>query len=1316
MSWQMRRFRRDPAIDPVATWGEVRGELPKTKPQTGNSEAPERKRRAYGRWILLGLLVFLVAFVLWLNGPGIRWLAPRIAFHYLEGMGFSGDFEVEGTLSGGLSIVDLTLKSDEALALLTVDRATPHYRLGELRKGKLDGLTVEGVHADLRLGLEKEDDNEPLDLEKVVETLRNVRAQVVPLDLVAKDVSLDAKKDGEPVFALGSSSITHPSGSGVIDLELGEVTDATGKSWPEQATEIVWTEDSLSVARLDPLPGVSVRDFVMELPETGGPSVETELRVEEAVFSITSGPGLSTAALNLREGSVRVEEIAAKFGVESPLVARVTSLAVEVENLYPDPLTATGTARILLEDVDFEDYHASELNLDVTLGSDQVRVKAFGRAFENEININASAPLDRSEGGFVLGDIQGDFSGDDVPKLIAGIRSQVKSASVENAGAETPEVETTGNGTSEEEAAEKPSAAEAIIEDALSPEAAAAPDAVDEDQTPAAPEAVDEEETDSEEVEGEQAAADPGERKPSSSEASGGDGGGPEAVEMETPAADPADGEGSSGEAIIEDALMPEGAAAPRPADGGAGALSSVSGTFELTMEDNRLTGASAELTLQPADEDEAAPVDVTVKWEEDKPLLTTLASNGVEISGGYDFATGTYNASLNLDQFSKRRVARWLELAQVEVEGQIDLSGEWKGSGNFKEGTHQGELTLTESLYQRPDQPDITASGEIKYDWPGNVEAENLRLSTADQAVEFDAALAEGMLTIRRLLWTDDGVEIAEGSASLPVPEDFANWRETLANDQRPVELSIESRELPLQLLEPWLPEDLEIDPESTGRVSVNASGSFPDPEIEMEVELRNLRAPDNPDLPPADLTVELVARDGRIAIDGMATAPDFPPAVLKMEMAFRPAAWAEEPGLVMEETFEAKVELPRLDISRFSTLVPAARQLTGVITGNVVADGKLSDPKLRGNLRLAGGGLVPTNPDLPDLREVSADLDLNLERVLIENLRAVVAGGEVTGGGTIELSGAAPGEIDVQLRGNHLPIVRNEQMIIRANAALRVQGLLESARVTGTIGIVDSLFYRDIEILPIGRPFTGPAAASLPKIDTGAAPTAAVPAPFSNWELDVVVQTADPFLIRGNLGTGEVDVAIRVGGTIGNPAPDGTVRIRNAVASLPFSRLEVASGFLRFSPENGIDPTLEIRGVSEPRPYRVNIYVYGQLSDPQIILTSSPPLPDNEIMTLLATGTTTSGLEDPQAASSRAFQLLIEEARRGRLPFARQLRPVLKVLDRVDFNLSEQDPYDNDTFSTATIKLTERWYVSAGMGSEGNSRLLGLWRFSFR
>lgn len=101
---------------------------------------------------------------------------------------------------------------------------------------------------------------------------------------------------------------------------------------------------------------------------------------------------------------------------------------------------------------------------------------------------------------------------------------------------------------------------------------------------------------------------------------------------------------------------------------------------------------------------------------------------------------------------------------------------------------------------------------------------------------------------------------------------------------------------------------------------------------------------------------------------------------------------------------------------------------------------------------------------------------------------------------------------------------------------------------------------------------------------------------------------------------------------------------------------------------------------------------------------------------MTLLATGTTTSGLEDPQAASSRALQLLAEELRRGRFAVGKRLRPALALLDRVDFSVAEADPYSSEAFTTATLSITDRWYLSAGMGAEGDSRVLAIWRLTFR
>jgi autotransporter translocation and assembly factor TamB len=334
----------------------------------------------------------------------------------------------------------------------------------------------------------------------------------------------------------------------------------------------------------------------------------------------------------------------------------------------------------------------------------------------------------------------------------------------------------------------------------------------------------------------------------------------------------------------------------------------------------------------------------------------------------------------------------------------------------------------------------------------------------------------------------------------------------------------------------------------------------------------------------------------------------------------------------------------------------------------------------------------------------------------VALKDLRASVGGGILRGGGTLTLLEGQPDVVDILATGSHLPIVRNDSLIVRANAGLRLNGPWKEPVLSGSIGVLDSLFYRDIELVPIGRPFTVPTAAELPKIDARKEPTAGVPEPFRNWRLDVVARTEEPFLVRGNLATGSAQGSLRIRGTLGDPEPLGDIVISDFVASLPFSTLSVRSGTLHFDPAGGFDPSLEIRGTANPRPYRVNVYVYGRASDPQLVLTSNPPLPENEIMTLLATGTTTEGLEDPQMASSRAIQLLLEELRRGRFRIGKSLRPVLKVLDRVDFNLAESDPYSGEAFSTATISLTDRWFLSAGMGEEGNSRIMVIWRLSFR
>ena len=748
---------------------------------------------------------------------------------------------------------------------------------------------------------------------------------------------------------------------------------------------------------------------------------------------------------------------------------------------------------------------------------------------------------------------------------------------------------------------------------------------------------------------------------------------------------------------------------------------SSVTAKWELLMDGALPSGVSVDLEAKAADEG-ISPIRLDAKYEGKLITLRGLNTEGREISGTFDTQTQGYALKESMKNFRTESIAAWLKGVGVGLPGAGVFSLEWDGSGNLLANSHKGELRAFSGTWESVGEgkaPIIAEAGQITYDWPGEVTVKDLAVETEGQTLRLDAELAGDELKLGGFTWLDGESQLAAGKGTMPVPRDFTKWKEFIANDTRPLDLTLKSETLPLAKLRPWVKGLDMIDEKATGKIDVRIGGSFAEPEVDAMVEIRDVSVPGKKEIPKTDVTLELKAREGRAAISAKALAADYAPAILKAEMAFLPKRWAENPDSLMAEEIKGTLDLPRLELSRFQSLIPGALELGGVTTGKVVIAGTVGEPQVDGDLKLSGGKLRMQGNTIPELSGIGFEMNANFKTIAVKGAVDDIAGGNIKMNGTMELTNATGdglGPLEVSLKGVGLPLLRNEFLILRANADLRLAGTIHAAQLSGEVAIIDSVFFKDIELLPIGKPFLGPAASSLPKVDVPAGVGAVLPPPFNAWTTDVVVKTIDPILIRGNLGRGRVDVGLRISGKLGDPKPDGKVRITEAQARLPFSSLLVREGFLTFTPANGFDPTIEIRGSAEPRPYRVQVYAYGRMSDPQLVLTSEPPLPENEIMTLLATGTTSAGLEDSQAASSRAMQLLIEELRRGRFLFGKQLRPLLGLLDDVDFSLAETDPYDSDSYSSATLKLSEKWFITAGLGSEGDQRIMAIWRLRFR
>lgn len=1143
-------------------------------------------------WLLVLVgLVLLAGLLVWLNGPGLRWLGPKVAEHFIEKAGMEGSLRLGGTLLGGVKVYDLEITNDEgALERLVVDRLETDYRINELIKGKLRGISGEGIHADIRMVPSEEKDKPPVDFAAIGKTLNGLRGKILPLDLDLQDVSFNLKKDGDRVVELEPSAITHESGEDVVRLSLGRIIDAQGHFTQKQNTELVWENGKLTLDKLVLLPQLGIRDVAVTLPEDGEIAAEAMIRLGGAMLRLDVGKGISDLRLNMTEGEIDFGKVLGGFGLGLPVKGRLTSLSLDMEKFFPVWQTAVGTAEVFVEGFSYAGWDVPELSAGVTLDDGRFSAKLAGKALGSEMSLNGGGDFEREKletGGFMLNGIAGDLRIAEAGDVLRAL-----DAKLDMGGRFTD---------------------------------------------------------------------------------------------------------------------FPK---------------SELAGTWNVDLGGGVFSGISVDLTAK-ATAIEASPIRLDATYAGKLLTIRSLATEGREISGTFDTETQGYKLAESMKDFSTDSIAPWLRGAGISVPGSGVFSLDWEGSGNLLTNEHKGSLSDLSATWDwkqiegEPARAPISASGNIGYDWPEYVEASDVTVQTEGQTVKLDAKLAGQLLTLEKFKWLDGEQELATGRGTLPVPEDFSKWKEFLENDTRPLDLTINTETLPLAKLRPWVKGLDKIEEKATGKLDLKIGGSLAKPEVDASVEIRDVSVPGQSEIPTTDVTLNIKARDGRAEVNAEAVAPDYAPATLKAEMAFRPKQWAEDPASLMAEDVKGTLDLPRIDLSRFQSLMPGGTELGGVAEGKIDIAGTLGDPKVDGDLKLSGGKLKLGGNAIPALSGIDFDVKANLDQLEIKGAVNDMAGGNIRINGTVKLAngeGTGLGPLDVSVKGTGVPVMRNEFLIVRANADLSVRGTMTDAKVSGEIGIIDSVFYKDMDLIPIGKPFLEPSAASLPRVDTPDDPGASVPAPFNQWTADVVVKTIDPILIRGNLGKGRVDVALRIGGTLGDPKPNGKARLSNGVVRLPFSTLEIREAFLTFTPQTGFDPIVELRGTAEPRPYRVQVYAHGRMSDPQLVLTSQPPLPENEIMTLLATGTTSEGLEDSQAATSRAMQLLIEELRRGRFLFGKQLRPVLGLLDNVDFSLAESDPYDSGTYNSATLKLSEKWYISAGIGAEGDQRVLAIWRLRFR
>jgi len=644
----------------------------------------------------------------------------------------------------------------------------------------------------------------------------------------------------------------------------------------------------------------------------------------------------------------------------------------------------------------------------------------------------------------------------------------------------------------------------------------------------------------------------------------------------------------------------------------------------------------------------------------------------------------------------------------------------DWEGSGNAETFKNTGKLNLVLQKGRYGNLQGLQANIDASYS-PEGLDVPVIFFATSNMDFNAIARTKNDTLEIDKIQLNQIGAaqpqqsgrvrrpaegtppqqrtNYAYGYVSIPFVWRNLGTESALIPSSGKVSVIMQSENLDLKRLA----HDLGMPPGISGTVNakLDGDGTIGDLKTRLDVQVRDLRNELWPKMEPATFELTAQTAQNRLTASGKLQQPRIQPLEITATMPFDVRKIVQARGIPDDTSISAKARLPRSSVNFVRQFVPDLQQLDGDLALDVDVNGTFGHPVLSGAGDMTVNVARFTNATLPTLRGFNVRFTFTDNVLTLDRFGGDLAGGPFSMSGRVTFVKLTEPILDLQMRAQSVLIARNDTLTARADGNVNVTGPLTAATVSGTVALTNSRFLKNIDLIPIGlpgRPAPQPPA-ERPEFFSLPGP------PFRDWKFDVAIKTKDPVLIRGNLATGEATTDLRLIGTGLHPGLQGVVHMEGVEATLPFSRLDVSRGSLTFSPSDSTNPTIDLQGTSVIRDYTVRVYVYGTLLSPQAIFTSEPPLPQEDIISLIATGTTRRELSTGNVLAGRAAMLLVQQLYRK---IVKKGEPTDSntVFNRLDLDLGTVDPRTGQQQATVRFKITDQVVLTGDVGVRGDFR----------
>ena len=301
--------------------------------------------------------------------------------------------------------------------------------------------------------------------------------------------------------------------------------------------------------------------------------------------------------------------------------------------------------------------------------------------------------------------------------------------------------------------------------------------------------------------------------------------------------------------------------------------------------------------------------------------------------------------------------------------------------------------------------------------------------------------------------------------------------------------------------------------------------------------------------------------------------------------------------------------------EISHLADLLPIGEdRLSGRFAADVAVGGTVAAPAASGRLQLSGAryenfatGAVLTN--------LSADLVGDRDRFRLTSLTAGDgAAGALKAQGSLVLDGAAGPSAQLSANLANFRVAARDEVLATASGTVSVAGPLAAPKVTAAltidradISLPDSLppSVVVLHVTEIGGSTRKPSAtARAPATPTFAAP------------LHIAIAMPGQIFVRGHGLNSDWRGRLEITGTSAAPHISGVLLASRGSVDLLGKSFRLTRGVITFDGGAEPDPALDIVAEANASDITAQVIITGYASAPKITLASTPPVPQDEIL----------------------------------------------------------------------------------------------------